>query len=439
MTELRDYQLNAVYSTRNAWRSCRSVLLCAPTGSGKTEMGRELLSGFQYPVWLCDKRDLGSQARDRVPCTVDSIQKAAKRAPNNMVDLAVLDEAHHATADTWKEAVTRFPNAKLLGLTATPERGDGTPLGDVFKSLVVAASFSELIAAGHVLPCRVFRPSKDIEHGLACSPVGAYLKYAAGKSGFCYVSSLAQAETVKAEFIAAGVRCQVVHGKTKKDERDWAMVNLTDGTINLIINCATMHEGINIPRAEVCILARRCQHAGIYIQTTGRVLRPYPGKTHGMLLDLVGASLRHGLPTEDRTYSLTGTAIARAKVPSLRQCCVCGAVMMSHCRECISCHTVFVPGVHKPPRIFDMELKEVYNGSETEDKYKVRELAKLCGRKRWAAAAKRFEELFGRRPTQDEWSRIDPKPERAALLKRFPPGQVSAIMKQYTGKWSFEQ
>ncbi len=354
------------------------------------------------------------------------------------MDLVVLDEAHHVKSASWMRVLELFPQAQILGLSASPERSDGSPLGDVFEKLVVAASYSELLADGYLSPCRVFRPTKSIENGIALDPVRAYLRYTPGMRGFCFVSTVKQAAELNERFNAAGVKADVLHGFTHKDDRKRLIADLDAGRLDMLINCTSLTEGVNIPSAQVCILARRCAHSGLYIQTTGRVLRRSPGKDFGVLLDLVGASSRHGLPTDDRQYALTGTAIRISKAIALRQCYLCGAVMAASARLCITCHVPFTPGVHRPPKIHNLDLAEVYNGSETPDPAKQAELVRLCTKGSWPAAAKQYERLFGHRPAMAAWALVPHElvlTEYKRLLKLRSAGQASAIMKAYTGAY----
>lgn len=449
----REYQKVAIDGSLEKLSVYRSCCLVSPTGSGKMLMGVETARKFRLSVWLNNRKDLIQQTKIRligygVPdIPVMSIQGQNPSHYNERTELIVLDECHHGVSDQWQKAVALYPNAKILGLTASPERADGTPLSDLFQSMIVAANYSELLELGHLVPCRVFRPTKQIDRGMACSPVGAYKKYAFGMTGFCFVTTLKQAEQLKLEFAAEGILTAVVSSKTKKAERDQALELLASGHIRLIINCATMTEGVDVPSAQVCILARRCVHSGVYIQTTGRVLRPHSGKLYGVLLDLVGASQRHGFPTDDRDYSLSGTAIRKSQATPVRQCFICGAVMESFHRSCISCGTEFVPGIHKPPKIHNLALREVYAGIETPPEAKIMEFTRCLQTERWPwpKVKKHYESIFGESPPQAYWSELSSffiKGEWTRLVGnlKFKLGAkaqdaASSIIKSYTGQW----
>lgn len=442
---LRDYQIGAVCDIHDKWRSCRSVLLCAPTGSGKTETASAAVTGFDSVLWLNGRKDLLEQTKNRLAIHSNITVASVLSSKLPQVQAVVFDEAHHSACKSWQETLVRFPDAKILGATASPQRADGRAL-DMFDALVVAANYSELIAAGHLVPCRVFEPRVFVDRGIALSPTEAYLRHTPGKKAFCYVPNLKYAGRVQEEFAKAGVRSAVLHGGSKKDERYSLLAQLESGEIKVLINCMVLIEGIDCPSVEVCILARRCQHYGLFLQACGRVLRPFPGKQFGIILDLVGAVRRLGLPTDDREYSLIGSGIAKSSLPSLRSCYVCGAVMHSTERSCVTCGMVFVPGVHRPPKILHVDLRERYAGSETPEDSKFQEFLRVAAgdMRPWPKVKKHYEELFGESPPQSYWASIVPAVVRKEWTRVYfslknklgtwkAADAASQIIKSYTG------
>jgi DNA repair protein RadD len=437
---LRDYQEQARAKNESLLANgARSICTVAPTGAGKGEIAKSLVLPDRT-VWLCHRDDLLNQTVERVAgaCPVMSIPTLARRGVPSGFERVLIDECHHVASDQWQTVIRGFGDVAKLGFTATPERSDGKPLGDTFQHLVIAASYSQLLAAGHLAPCRVFAPTKDIDNGLAQDPVAAYLRYTPGKRGFCFGSSIKQGERFRDAFIAAGVPAELITGKTPSAIRKDMLKRLESGTTRVLVNCTTLTEGIDAPYAEVCILARRCAHVGLYLQIVGRILRTFPGKEYGILVDLVGAVKRHGLPTMDREYSLEGAAIRKAHdVPSLRQCFKCGAVMTSEHRTCITCGVEFIPGVHKPPKILNVALEEVYAGSETPLDAKQAELMRMLNKgDRLTEASKKFERLFGHRP---DWSRVPnellAREVRSMLHMGRNRATAYAIVKSITGRY----
>jgi superfamily II DNA or RNA helicase len=162
-----------------------------------------------------------------------------------------------------------------------------------------------------------------------------------------------------------------------------------------------MTEGVDIPRARVCMLASACRHCGGFLQKVGRVLRPHESKQNAIIIDLVGATVLHGFPTDNRRYSLDGEAIRQTNEVSLKRCLVCGAMVHSQYVACPECSTPFGVDhkVKQGPRIYSLELQEVYQGKDTAREHKLAEYNRLRGIQRtnkyplyWLQ--KQYKELF---------------------------------------------
>lgn len=332
MTELRDYQRRTLEQTRAAYRAGkRSICVVSPTGSGKTRLGVEFVRGHLAKggrvLWLAHRAELVAQAAERLfaeglpdvgiiaagiepspaaPVQVASTQTLIARDALPDASLVVLDEAHHYVAAEWGAVAVHYASAIRLGLTATPERSDGKPLGDLFDALVVGATPRELTDLGHLIPCEVIGAKRYRPRELAGNPVDRYLEHAAGRRAFLFAGTVEHAEDLAAEFVARGVPAACVSGETPSDERTRAVAAFRAGKVLVLCNVYVFTEGTDVPEAEVCILARGCGSASTYLQMVGRVLRPAPGKTSALLLDLVGAANKHGFPADERRYSLDG-------------------------------------------------------------------------------------------------------------------------------------
>lgn len=333
MQELRDYQRRTVDAVRAHWvGGVRSVCVVAPTGAGKTRMGEELVEGEEPAVWVTHRRELVTQTHDRLAIrfgkgAVGQIMPGEYASPRARIQVATvqtllargarppattiaLDEAHHYVAEDWRALVDAYPDARIFGLTATPERGDGEPLGDIFGAMVVSSSYSKLVSDGHLVPARVYRPETQLGNDLATDPVTAWRLYSEGSRAFVFCGRVADAHSWARAFRDSGVRAAVIEAATPRTERDEALALLARGTVRVVVNVNTMTEGVDVPEARTIILARSFGHVGGYLQAAGRGLRPSKDKPDMILVDLVGASIRHGLPTDDRTYSLSGRAIS---------------------------------------------------------------------------------------------------------------------------------
>lgn len=447
---LRDYQQRAVDSVLAEYAAGhRSVCLVAPTGAGKTRLGEELVhhafTEHHNPrvVWLAHRRELLAQASGhlraslghlevgviapgheyspRSPVQVATVQTLlARRGHLAGVDLVVADEAHHYVSDEWRTLATAWPDARLLGLTATPERGDGRPLGDIFARLVVAASYSELLAEGFLVGARVFAPTSQVEGGLALDPYVAYEQYAGGHRGFVFARSVDEAHELARGFTARGRRAACIEADTPGAERDEILTRFRRGELHLLTNVYTLTEGVDLPAASVCMIARNVGTTGQYLQMVGRVLRPAPGKAEAVIVDLTGATLVHGLPTADRAYSLEGKAIRGSDAASVSACLQCGACWPSGPRTCPECGWERSVTERPELRIYNEQLREVFAGASTPVEAQANEYQRL----RALAASrgysltwvvKEHRKLFGSSPSLEDVTDA----ERAVQLRAF--------------------
>lgn len=385
---LRPYQSRAIADLRASYASGkRAPCLVLPTGGGKTVIASAVIRGAiergRRVLFLAHRAELISQSvskleasgvtdlriiqaasdlgRQQAPVAVASIPTLTKwgdRMPK--ADLVVFDECHHTVARTWATIASRYQSAHLLGMTATPQRADGKPLGDVFDDLVVGSTVRELTELGHLVPCRLWAPPVGVLEAreLAVSPATAYRQHGEGGRAVIFCVTKEHAANVAEEMNQAGVATGVVHGSLASAERAHTLTQLRTGALQAVANVHVLTEGWDEPGVSVCILTRKPQHAGTYLQMVGRVLRPAPGKTHCALLDLAGSSLEHGPPEMERVYSLDGKGISKVDRKQIRQCLGCGAVFEAGPQACPMCGFVLP---HKPieaPRVAGVGLVE---------------------------------------------------------------------------------
>jgi superfamily II DNA or RNA helicase len=244
------------------------------------------------------------------------------------VDLVIYDEAHHAVAATSRTILARQKRAHVLGLTATPVRGDGAALGDVFDALVVGPTVRQLQDLGHLVPCEVMAPARA-HRSLSEDPVRAWQRLGEGRQGFAFHATVEASQAFVAQLHAEGVTAAHVDAGTPLAVRAAAVEAFRRGEVECLSSVHVFTEGVDVPAASVCLLARGCGNAGTYLQMVGRVLRPHPGKHVARVVDLRGVVHDHGLPDDDREWSLEGTQgrVARAADRMrLRQCRECGYV-----------------------------------------------------------------------------------------------------------------
>lgn len=370
---LREYQTRAITSLRATYASGRRApCLVLPTGAGKTVIAAEIIRSAvargNRVLFLVHRAELLSQSVNKLesagitdlriiqagadlgspiaPVAVASIPTLTRwtdRQPE--AGLVIVDECHHVVAKTWRKLADHYARSLLLGLTATPQRQDGKPLGDVFDSIVVGATVRELVDLGHLVPCHVYAPAAELDaKQLALSPVAAYAQHGGGERAVVFCVTVEHAQRVAEEFHAAGIRCGVVHGNMPSATRAKTLAALDAGDLRVVASCHVLTEGWDSPRVAVCILARAPKHAGLYLQMVGRVLRPAPGKQHATLIDLCGSVHEHGPPDLEREYTLTGRGISRVDRDAIRQCVTCGGVFRAGPSACPLC------GIELPAR-----------------------------------------------------------------------------------------
>jgi superfamily II DNA or RNA helicase len=352
---LRPYQTSAVAAVVGHWHAGRRrVLCCLATGAGKTTVAAAAIAAALPPgataLAFVHTRTLLQQTRARLGAggvrvvTIQATLRAGKLPAGCVPSVVFIDEAHHMGSRAWSRLLALLPpTCLILGCTATPVRADGTAMGRAgagFDAIVSTAPYSLLRQHGWLAPCDVVRPQPGM------SAASAYLVHGAGRPGVLFAPSIERCDAAVATLRAHGVRAASITAKTPARARRAAFAAFDAGTIDVLASPMALSEGFDAPRAAVCVLDRTCVHHGVYLQTAGRVLRPHPtkdpaaGGTPAVLIDLHGASERHGHPLADRTYHLDGEPIRLA-----------GPAPRTPRRPHAPHATAARPGVHRaPPR-----------------------------------------------------------------------------------------
>jgi len=306
-------------------------------------------------------RDQGNLAS---PITVASVPTLASERWIHQLpdaDLVVFDECHHVNAErTWSPIAKHYARAKLLGLTATPARGDGRGLREIFDSIVVGATVGELTALGHLVPCKVFAPGRVMNaRDLAMDPIDAYSTYCGSRPTLVFAQTKQHARAVADSFRAqTSARIATVFGESA--DREETLTAFACGDLDVLVGVSVFIEGWDAPRSAAAIFARKFTHVGGYLQAIGRVLRPFEGKRDAVIADLGGSALVHGTPDVEREYSLEGTGISRAANGSIYRCTKCGNVQLAAARgACSYCGHVAPPLSRAKPKSLAEQLHEV--------------------------------------------------------------------------------
>ena len=392
---LRAYQTEAVNALRSAYRErCRAPLYSLPTGGGKTMVFSHVTSSAiaqgKRVLILVHRAELLRQAsasltRWGVPhgtivagergltghhVQVASVQTVVRRLDRIAApDLIIVDEAHHAVAGTWQKIINAFPAARLLGVTATPERLDGRGLGvhcgGYFDRLIQGPSMASLIEDGYLVRPRVFTASVPpdlsearttagdfnradseravIDSRIVGDAVGHYRRICPGVPAIAFCVSLAHAEVVARQFNAAGFKAAQIDGKMHDRDRARVVSDLGTGGINVMVSVDLVSEGFDVPVCGAALMLRPTQSMGLYLQQIGRALRPDPAsnKTCAFILDHAENTIRHGLPQDEREWTLDGRQ-RRERVASVKVCQHCFAVARASASVCPECGAPFV-------------------------------------------------------------------------------------------------
>ena len=264
-------------------------------------------------------------------CSVDTL-KARIDKLDIRPDLAIWDECHHVGAAGWTRVMEAMPVAYHIGLSATPCRLDGTGLDSHFDDIVLGPSVGWLIEQGFLSPYRVFAPSSPDLKGVrtfggdyvasqaekAMTPkltgdaIEHWRKHAEGKLTIVFATSVAHSKNIVEAFNADGIGAAHLDGGTPAAERADIIRRFADGEITVLSNVSLFGEGFDLSAIagrdvtiDCVVLLRPTQSLSLYLQMVGRALRPAPGKV-AIILDHAGNALRHGLPDDERLWSLKG-------------------------------------------------------------------------------------------------------------------------------------
>jgi DNA repair protein RadD len=452
------------------------ILLVAPTGSGKTIIANEIIrvarAKLRKVVLLAHRREIigqtssklraagimhgiiqaGVKPRPLEPMQAASIATLHARAIRTdrmelpPADLLIVDECHHCPAQTYRGIIDAYPDAVLLGLTATPCRGDGRGLGGIFEIMIECPQVAELVEQKYLVPTRCYAPSKPdllgvrVERGdyveaqlaermdrpkLVGDVVTNWHKYGERRKTVAFAVNVAHSVHLRDEFIKSGVRAEHIDGSTPKAERDASLLRLAAGEIELVTNCMVLTEGWDCPETSCVVLARPTRHMGLYRQMIGRVLRPSPGKTDAIVIDHAGAVLEHGFVEDPVTWTLDPDTRAESQVHKLR-CEPNSASRVLDCSQCGALRIAGAPCPHcgflpqrppKPVAVADGDLGLVKGGkviAPQHDRAQWHAMLTAIGIERgykpgWAAV--NFKEKFGTWPPFRTIEPIEPSAE----------------------------
>lgn len=359
MSELRDYQKRVIDEIYATWRlGKRAILLAMPTGSGKTRTFSELAKHFydrhQRVLLLVHREELLWQAKNTLektlrspvgiikadqpmhlehPVQCASVQTLVKRLEKQEIDLGaialvIVDEAHLSLAPSYLKILSYFPEALILGVTATPSRLDGRGFDRLYEALVIGPSVSELIWRGFLADYDVLAPESFLptEEGIriaggdfnsadlaeridrryvAGCAVDAYLRHAHQKRCVVFAINLDHSKAIAERYRSAGIAAEHIDGETIPKERQAILERFRAGETRVLCNVNLFTEGFDVPEIEVIQLCRPTKSVALHLQMLGRGLRPKGGRK-ALVLDHAGNCLRLGGAKAERNWTLQG-------------------------------------------------------------------------------------------------------------------------------------
>lgn len=388
MIELRPYQHGAIENLRvSIFNGNKRVLLQAATGAGKTiiacEMIRLAAMKSKRVIFIAHRKEIITQTSGKLdafgiehgvimanhsrvnnhPVQVASIQTLTRR-DKPPADLIIIDETHLACSASFKQILKHYHRSTVIGLTATPTRLDGKGLGEIYSDIIQVVPMAKLIEEGHLVKPRVFAPFTPDMRGvkktkgdydatqtanlmdrkeITADIVSHWQRIAEDRKTICFASSVEHSKNIVAEFVGAGIAAKHLDATTPAAERDAVLQAWRDNQFTVLSNCGLFIEGLDVPDASCCILARPTKSLTIYLQAVGRVMRPAENKTDCIILDCAGLTYEHGFIDEARQWSLNG----KVKKPKdeeeskVHVCEECGAAYSKaqHPDKCPECGT----------------------------------------------------------------------------------------------------
>ena len=411
--QLREYQLDMKGKVYTAWdEGHRNVLLVCPTGGGKTITfsavvyeTKELTTAIivhrkelvqQICMTLADEEIEHNiiASRKDIRAIINGERAEYKRSfynPNSKVTVisvdtlisrqevykhwfpsvqqVIVDEAAHVLQENkWGKATKLFPNARVLGVTATPERLDRKGLGShvdgIFDVMVQGPSTRWMIDNGYLSKYKIAIPESDYNNYLKNSSdksdyskkammeasqqsqitgdvVENYIKHANGQQAIVFATDITTAKKMQANFLAKGIIAQELNGTTKEKERVDSLIKFRHKEIKVLINVDLFDEGLDVVGISCVILARPTKSLGKFLQQVGRGLRIAEGKDYLILIDHVNNVTRLGLPCNNRIWTLDRIKKTGKKLNFLRICSntMCNAPYDRALTECPFCDT----------------------------------------------------------------------------------------------------
>lgn len=344
----RQYQNETVDGVCNAARrGAHVIVMQGPTGCGKTNIicglnqgafdkssqvlnvvhRRKLvdqmsarLSEFEIPHGvIMRERSINRMAVIQVASRDTLLSRCVQQRYMDLppAQLVIVDEGRHAISPEMRGLLRHYEDrgAYIVLADATPVTPEGNGLGPWAQAIVIAAKVTDLVRQGYLVPVKCFAPDRKMHRGkarrgIAGDLVESWQRYSAQLPTVLFTSRVQHSIDAVEAFNEAGIKATHVDANTSDDERDAAFEGLEAGTVKVVSNVGIIKEGVDVPCLGCCQLYMDIPGRVAFLQACGRIMRPYPGKTHGVLIDHAGAVFRHGFPDEDTDWPLEGNVDA---------------------------------------------------------------------------------------------------------------------------------
>lgn len=366
--KIRDYQEEGIRKIYEAWENpkFRRVMFQMPTGTGKTvvfnQIVKQELEKNSTVLILAHRQELIEQNVRRLredfqieagiimsghpenlsrSVQVASIQTLSKRDyPSLNPSLIIIDEAHHVEAPSYKKLLSEYPDARILGVTASPIRLSGQGFTDSFDTLITSKSIAEFIQDGYLAPIRYLGKSKtfskvdlsgvSIVEGdyaptqlskemrddvVMANLIKSYINHAQGKKMIVFAVDRVHSKDITKRYQDEGFVAAHLDAKTTPRSRKEIINKFKNGEIQILSNVNIVSEGFDVPDCEVVQLARPTKSLAMYLQQVGRCMRKPDGKDYCIVLDNVGLYEKFGSPRNHREWTLEATINTSAANP----------------------------------------------------------------------------------------------------------------------------
>ena len=412
MFQLRLYQEQLISNLKQALRQgYKSPCIVLPCGGGKSIITADIAKGatdkYNRVLFLVHRKELCEQIEktfkkygvDKKLVDVMMVQTASRRLEKlPQYSLIITDEGHHCKANTYRKIYDYFIHVPRIFVTATPCRLGGDSLSGVCDTLIEGPNVKWLIEQGSLSPYRYFAPTladfskvhsvggdfniKEVDQLLNKNKIyGDVIKYyrklADGKQGICYCVNVEHSKEMARMFRQHGINARHIDGDTEPSIRKDIIRQFRDGECRMLCNVGLISEGFDVPNCDVVILLRPTKSLSLYIQQSIRCMRYKPDKT-AIIIDHVGNYLRHGMPDDDREWSLTEKVKQKKSEFDnegnlvVRTCKECFATYPNNENVCPVCGAQYITERKEIEQQAEIKLSEIKEA----EKQQAREIAK---------------------------------------------------------------